>query len=205
MEQVTQPTTPAAPTQAREPEPPGATVLQAHQMAGVILGQLTTSPRDIGARREITGEYSVNVFWSGDVSGVRALASWADSTWELVPNHLGRGVFAETRPRVDGVQILAWAILNPDEAAAAEQLLAVDRATPPAPAAPDTDAAPVPLGESPVAQDDTALYVQSMDRYAASLGGSVVAQVPAVEAPVATDDPSTIAFAPVAPAAGGDR
>jgi hypothetical protein len=172
-------------------------------MAGVIIGQLTTSPRDIGARREITGEYSVNVFWSGDISGVRALASWADSTWDLVPNHLGRGVFAETRPRVDGVQILAWAILNPDEAAAAEQLLAVDRATPPAPAEPDADAAPVPPGESPVAQGKPDPYDQSMDRYAASLGGSVVTQAPAVEAPAA-DDPSTIVFAPVAPAAGGE-
>jgi hypothetical protein len=196
MQQATQPATPTAPVEVREPEPAGATLLEAHTMAGVIIGQLTTSPRDIGARREITGEYSVNVFWSGDVSGVRALASWAESTWDLVPNHLGRGVFAETRPRVDGVQILAWAILNPDEAAAAEQLLAVDRATPPGPAEPD---APVPLGESPVAQDEPDPYDQSMTRYAASLGGSVVAQAPAVV------DPSTIVFAPVAPAAGGDR
>ncbi|KND29775.1 hypothetical protein IQ64_41890 [Streptomyces stelliscabiei] len=164
-------------------------------MAGVIIGQLTTSPRDIGARREITGEYSVNVFWSGDVSGVRALASWADSTWGLVPNLLGYGVFAETRPRVDGVQIVAWAVLNPEEAAAAEQLLAVDRATPPAAAEPDTDAEPVPLSDAaPAAQDETALYDQSMDRYAASLGGSVVALVPAVEAGTTVVDGDTVSL-----------
>jgi hypothetical protein len=204
MQQATHPATPTAPVEAREPEPPGATLLQAHAMAGVIIGQLTTSPRDIGARREITGEYSVNVFWSGDVSGVRALASWADSTWGLVPNLLGYGVFAETRPRVDGVQIVAWAVLNPEEAAAAEQLLAVDRATPPAAAEPDTDAEPVPLSDVPAAQDESALYDQSMARYAASLGGSVAAQVPAVEAPAATGEPSTIVFAPVAPTAGGE-
>ncbi|MBD9703427.1 hypothetical protein IHE56_15315 [Streptomyces sp. ID01-12c] len=204
MEQATQPAPTTAPAEAREPEPPGATLAQAHAMAGAIIGQLTTSPRDIGARREITGEYSVNVFWSGDVSGVRALASWADSTWALVPNLLGRGVFAETRPRVDGVQIVAWAVLNSEEATAAEQLLVVDCAIPPAATEPGTDSAPVPLGEGPDVQDPAA-YDQSVSRYVASLGGSVVALVPAVEA-TATDDPSTISFAPVtADTIGGEE
>jgi hypothetical protein len=52
----------------------------------------------------------------------------------------------------------------------------------------------MPLGESPLAEAADAAYDQSLNRYVASLGGSVVALVPAVEA---TDDPSTISLTAV--------
>jgi hypothetical protein len=203
MQQATQPTTPTAPTEAREPEPPGATLAQAHALAGRLIAQLTTLPRDIDMKREIGGEYSVHVFWGSDASGVCALASWANSPWELVPSEFSVGVYAETRPVIDGVRVWAWTLLTPDEAADAEQLLATSQTTSSAEAAADAEhtPAPVPLGESSAAQAEQ--YDKSLDRYVASLGGSVVALAPAVEAS-AVDDPSTIAFAPARPAAGGD-
>jgi hypothetical protein len=217
VDQATQPTTLTAPAEAREPAPQGATITQAHTLVGRIIAQLTTLPRDIEIKRELSGEYSVNVFWSQDVSGVSALASWAGASWELTPNALGSGVYAEARLCVDGVDILAWTLLSPAEAADAEQLLAASRTTPPTEAASETEPAPVsvPLGESPAAQDETALYDESLNRYVASLGGSVVAQIPAVEA--GTDEPDTISFAPAVepghmvvlaptdPHTGGDR
>jgi hypothetical protein len=199
--QATQPTTLTAPAEARDPEPPGATLAQAHALVGRLIAQLNTLPRDIDMKREIGGEYSVHVMWSGDVSGVSALAAWTGIPWELVPSEFSVGVYAETRPVIDGVRVWAWTLLTPDEAADAEQLLAASRTTTPTEAA---DAEPVPLGESPVAQDPADAYDQSMSRYVASLGGSVVAQVPAVEAS-AVDDPSTIAFAPARPNTGGEQ
>jgi hypothetical protein len=149
MQQATQPTTPTAPPEATEPRLPGPTLRQAHAVAGVIIGQLTTSPRSVDTKREITGEHSVTIFWSGDVSGVRALAAWRGATWKLVPSDTSAATYAETRLRIDGVEVWAWALLTRKEAAAAEQLLAADKTAPPT--APEPTQVPVPLGESVVA------------------------------------------------------
>lgn len=204
MEQATQPTTPAAPPETREPEPQGATLLEAHAVAGRIITQLATLPRDIDIKREFDGEYSVQIYWSSDVSGVAAFASWAKTPWHMTPSKSGDAVYAEARSVIDDVHVWAWTLLTKEEAAAAEQLLTAPRISSATDPVPDVEPAPavVPLGASPVAQDETALYDQAMDRYAASLGGSVVAHVPAVQA---NDDPSTISFTTVvSPAVGGD-
>ncbi|MDX3197858.1 hypothetical protein [Streptomyces scabiei] len=190
MEQATQPTTPAAPTQAREPEPTGATLLEAHAVAGRIITQLATFPRDIDIKREFGGEYSVQIYWSSDVSGVAAFANWAKTPWHMNPSESGDAVYAEARSVIDNVKVWAWTLLTNDEAAAAEQLLTAPRIASLAAAVSDAEPEPaaVPLGESP-----------------ASLGGSVAAQAPAVDTPTVTGEPSTIVFARVTPAAGGDR
>lgn len=204
MQQATQPPTPAAPAEARDPELPGATLLQAHAVAGHIITHLaSTLPRDIDIKREFDGEYAVQFFWSSDISGVIAIAAWADKPWHMTPTASGDGVYAETRLVIEGVNVWAWTLLSKDEAVAAEQLLTAPRITPtPGPDA-DADAAPVPLAESPVAEDSGAAYDQSLNRYVASLGGSVVALVPAVEADA---DPGTISFAAVtADTTGGEQ
>jgi hypothetical protein len=195
MQQATQSPTPTAPPEAIEPPPQGPTLQQAHALVGRIIEQLTTLPRDIDIKREIGGEYSVHVMWSSDVSGVCALAAWTNAPWELVSSEFNAGVYAETRPVIDGVEVWAWTLLTKDEAAGAEQLLAASQTTPPAEAASDAEPAPAPvsLGESPVAQGQVDPYDESLNRYVASLGGSVVAQVPAVEAST-TDGPKTLSF-----------
>lgn len=199
--QATQPIAPGAPAEARDPEPPGATLAQAHATAGRIIPQLNTLPRDIDMKRELTGEYSLQIFWSSDVSGVAAFAQWAKEPWHMTPTKSGDGVYAETRSVVEGVHVWAWTLLTKAEAIAAEQLLTAPRIAQVAEPGPDADTAPVPLGESPVAEAPGAAYDQPMDRYVASLGGSVVAMVPAVEA-----GPSTVSFAAVTPdTAGGEQ
>lgn len=137
-----------------EHEAQGPSLQQAHALAGRIIAQLTTQPRDIELRREFHGEYSIAVFWSHDVSGVAALAAWADTTWSLNRSDTSTGVYAEARSRVDGVAVWAWTLLSRPEADEAQQLL-----TPPAtesvlaqvPAAPDATATqPTPtVGTSP--------------------------------------------------------
>ncbi|MFF3928620.1 hypothetical protein [Streptomyces hirsutus] len=141
MNHVTQPSSP----EAREAELQGPSLQQAHALAGRIIDQLTTPPRDIELRREFHGEYSVAVFWSHDVSGVAALASWAGATWSLTRSETSIGVYAETRTRIDGVSVWAWTLLSRPEADEAQQLL-----TPPAAEAAAVQ--PVPLGESTLAQ-----------------------------------------------------
>lgn len=202
MQQATQPPTPAASAETGDPEPPGATLRQAHAVAGHIITHLaSTLPRDIDIKREFEGEYAVQFFWSSDISGVIAIAAWADKPWHMTPTKSGDGVYAETRLVIEGVNVWAWTLLSKDEAVAAEQLLTASRMTP---AAAEPDAAPVPLAESPVAEEPGAAYDQSLSRYVASLGGSVVALVPAVEAPAA--DPSTISLAAItADTTGGEQ
>ncbi|MFD5656974.1 hypothetical protein [Streptomyces hirsutus] len=155
MNHVTQPSS--------EAELQGPSLQQAHALAGRIIDQLTTPPRDIELRREFHGEYSVAVFWSHDVSGVAALASWAGATWSLTRSETSIGVYAETRTRIDGVSVWAWTLLSRPEADEAQQLL-----TPPtAETRAEAEAVkPVALGESilaqaPVTADTLALPVMT--------------------------------------------
>ncbi|MDX3634282.1 hypothetical protein PV728_29275 [Streptomyces europaeiscabiei] len=206
MEQATQPAPTAAPVEAREPELAPATILDAHAVAGCIITQLATFPRDIDIKREFGGEYSVQIFWSSDVSGVAAFAQWAKVPWHMTPSKHGDAVYAEARSVISNVDVWAWTLLTKEEAVAAEQLLTAPRITPTPETCPDAEPTPVPLGESPVAEDPAAAYDRSLNRYVASLGGSVVALVPAVDTPTATDDPSTISFAQVtADTTGGEQ
>ncbi|KND29663.1 hypothetical protein [Streptomyces stelliscabiei] len=214
MEQATQSATPTAPVEAEELVPAGATLLEAHSVAGRIITQLATFPRDIDLKREMHGQYSVQIYWSSDYSGVAAFAAWADQPWHMTPTESGEAVYAEARAIVDNVAVWAWTILTREEAATAEQLLTAPRVTATAAACDAEPApAPVPLGESPVAQAQPDLYAQSTARYVASLGGSVVALVPAVEA-ATDDDGDTVSLTAAhvepghmvvsTPAAGGD-
>ncbi|MFE9935900.1 hypothetical protein [Streptomyces hirsutus] len=148
MTHATQPIAPAT----SEHEPQGPSLQQAHALAGRIIDQLTTPPRDIDLKREFHGEYSVQVFWSHDVSGVAALAAWADTTWTLTPSKTSIGVYAETRPRIDGIDVWAWTLLSRPEANEAQQLL-----TPPAAETKAEAEAvqPVALAQAPVLTTDT--------------------------------------------------
>jgi len=165
MDQATQTADPAAPPEARALEPAGSSLQQAHSLAGRIIEQLTTLPRDIDICRELDGTYGVHVMWSRDVSGVCALAQWAGASWELVSSDTGPGVYAETRPRIDGIDIWAWTLLSQAEAEQARNLMML----PPEQPAAETE----PCEEQPAAT--VASTVQP-------LGASVVAVVPVVTA-----------------------
>lgn len=187
MEQATQPVTLTASSETRAVTPQGATVQQAHALAGRIIGQLTTWPRAIELHRELPGEYGVHVFWSHDVSGVAALAAWAGASWDLVPSDTGTGIWAETRTRVDDVAIWAYTLLTRDEADQARSMI-----LPPDPAPSSassavspSDASASPDGEDQAA-DDTAV-LPSLSPTDMPLGASVLAYAPAVSAPSAPE------------------
>ncbi|MDX3455098.1 hypothetical protein PV396_24675 [Streptomyces sp. ME02-8801-2C] len=167
MEQATA-TTPTASPETRAPGSPGTPLQQAYAVAGRIIGHLTTLPRSIDLARELDGEYSVHVMWSHDVSGVRALAAWANASWDLVPSDTGIGVYAETRPRVGGITIWAWTLLSKTEAEQARLML------PP----PDPQPTPAPPDGEDQAADDTATVLPTPT--AMPLGSSILAHVTAV-------------------------
>ncbi|MGY1498598.1 hypothetical protein ACW4TU_18695 [Streptomyces sp. QTS52] len=183
MEQATQPATPTAPSETRTPVPPGATVQQAHALASRIIGHLSTWPRAIELHRELTGEYSVHVFWSHDVSGVSALAAWADAAWDLVPSETGTGIWAETRTHVDDVAVWAYTLLSRDEADQARSMILPPAPQPAAPA-PDPSGSsthavpPAPPVDEDQAAADTVTVVPSPT--AVPLGSSILAHVAAV-------------------------
>ncbi|MBE4790965.1 hypothetical protein [Streptomyces caniscabiei] len=204
MQQATQPTTPAAPSEVRESD--REAYRRASALKDRIVEQLATLPRSAAVVGELQG-FSVRLnFGTNDSSGVLQFAKVAGI--EAISAQERSGTWLEARTRIDDIPVCAEVLMSneacdafetPETLAApvTEQLLEAD----PSPTGPP----PVPLGESPVADDAGAAYDQSVSRYVASLGGSVVALVPAVEA-TATDDPSTISFAPVtADTIGGEE
>lgn len=195
MEQAIQPATLTAPAEVRELAPERAEYKRASALMDRIVDQLTTLPRSAAVVGDLTGFQVRFNFGTNDPAGVLEFAKLADT--QAVRQELGSGLWLEARSTIDGIQACAEVLLSLAVAAVFEA------DTMPGPVPPDTAPAeaavvPVPLGESPVAQDQVDLYDQSMARYAASLGGSTAARVP-------DDDPHTIAFAPARPTAGGEE
>ena len=198
--QATQPTTLTAPLDDRE------AYRRASALKDRIVEQLATLPRSAAVVGELQG-FSVRLnFGTNDSSGVLQFAKVAGI--EAISTKEHSGTWLEARTSIDDIPVCAEVLMS-NAAYEAFEPPATPAADPDAeqllegPAAVAPDAEPVPLGESPVAQAEQ--YDKSMDRYVASLGGSVVAHVPAVGAGTdGTDTGSdTISFAPVSPATGG--
>ncbi|MDX3162383.1 hypothetical protein PV516_01030 [Streptomyces scabiei] len=210
MQQATQSAVPAAPVEGRDSDPQRLAFQHAHMVTGDIVGRLAVQPFAVEIQEDFPSGWRIHLkFRSAQTAGLLDFARMLTAPVTTAVTQFG--VHVECLARLGDVELRASALLSHEEATALnEQAPTVhlggqedgDQLT--WPAEPSADAAPVPLGESPASQDEPDPYDQSMDRYAASLGGNVGAQTPAVEAPAA-DDPSTIAFARVAPAAGGDR
>lgn len=202
MQQATQPTTPAAPPEDDEAE--REAYRRTSALKDRIVEQLATLPRSVAIIGELQG-FSIRLnFGTNDSSGVLQFAKVAGI--EAISAQERSGTWLEARTRIDGIPVCAEVLLSNEvrdtfetpetlAAPAVEQLLEAD---------PSAAESPVPLGQSPVAEDPSAAYDQSLNRYVASLGGSVVALVPAVQAP--NPDPSTISFAAVtANTTGGEQ
>lgn len=151
------------PTQATSPKPirtedQRAAYKRASALADRIVDRLTVMPRDVEARGEFGGTYGLRVHFGTGLPagrGVLAVAGIADAEPTRDTSDSGLGVYVECRAEVDGIHLIARALLTPDDA---DQLLqqtptaalTVPEATPPTPAAPA--AQPVPLGASVLAQ-----------------------------------------------------
>lgn len=198
MEQVTQPTTPTASPEARTPDPQRLAFQHAHMVTGDIVNRLAVQPFAVEIQEDFPSGWRIHLkFRSSQTDGLLDFARLVTVPVTTAVTEFGAHV--ECLARLEDVELRASALLSHDEAdALTKQTPTVhlddeggDRLTWPA----------AQSGESTPSQDQPDPYDQSMDRYAASLGGSVVARVPAVQA----DDPRTIAFAPVtSPAAGGE-
>ncbi|GGY00141.1 hypothetical protein [Streptomyces fructofermentans] len=173
MDQATHTVRADAPPEGATLDTPGATLPQAYALAGLIIEQLTTYPRDIDICRDIDGSYGIHVMWSRDVSGVAALAAWADSGWTLVSNPMSSGVFAETRPVINGVKVWAWTLLTSEEAEQARLMMLPPEppAAEPEPTEPAEPGTPDPQPASDSGDQPTAPVVQP-------LSSSVIAEVP---------------------------
>jgi hypothetical protein len=145
VEQATQPAATveltAVPTRDAQALP---SYLRAAAVANRIVQQLATMPREVAVKREITGAYAVQLFFSMDATGVHETAALVHQAAETNSNGNG-AAFVEVRTPVDGVDVWAWTLIREEEPTAD------------APAAPTPPAVTpvVPLTATPQAQTET--------------------------------------------------
>lgn len=206
MEQATQPTTPTAPVEAREPAPQRLAFQHAHMVTGDIVNRLAVQPFAVEIQEDFPSGWRIHLkFRSAQTAGLLDFARMLTAPVTTAVTQFG--VHVECLARLGDVELRASALLSHEEASAFnEQAPSVhlgDQRHGDQLAWPAEPGAPVPLGESPVAQDEPDPYDQSMTRYAASLGGSVAAQAPAADTiTVAEVEPGHMVVR--TPAAGGD-
>ena len=204
MQQATQPTTPTAPSEVKESD--REAYRRASALKDRIVEQLATLPRSAAVVGELHG-FSVRLnFGTNDSSGVLQFAKVAGI--EAISAQERSGTWLEARTRIDGIPVCAEVLLSNEACGAFEtpETLAVPAVEQLLEADPAAAESPVPLGQSPAAEDPSAAYDQSLNRYVASLGGSVVALVPAVQANPEAVGPGTISFAAVtADTTGGEQ
>ncbi|WP_371579417.1 hypothetical protein [Streptomyces sp. NBC_01314] len=208
--QATQPTTPIASPEVRTPDAQRLAFQHAQMVSGDIVNRLAVLPFAVETHEDFPSGWRIHLkFRSSQTAGLLDFARLVGVPVTEAVTEFGTHV--ECLTRMGDVELRASALLSHDEADALKEqsptvcLIDGQGGLLSWPTSPDAESAPVPLGESPVAQDQAdqvERYDQSLTRYVASLGGSVVGHVPAAE----TDDgPSTISFAPVSPAAGGEQ
>lgn len=150
MDQATQATTP----QTSEQTAQRAAYKRASAAAARIVNRLTVLPRDVEARGELGGTYGLRLHFGAGITagrGVLEVAAITDAEVSRDASASGMGVWIECQTQVDGIPLIARALLAQENA---DQLLqdipapavTVPEATPPTPTAPT--AQPVPLGAS---------------------------------------------------------
>lgn len=196
MQQATQPTMPTAPVEAREPDPQRLAFQHAHMVTGDIVNRLAVQPFAVETEQDFPSGWRSHLkFRSDNAAGLLDFARMVKAPVTTAVTQFG--VHVECLARLDKVELRASALLSHEEASALSAQVPAARLRDQ-----EDDNQPASSGRSG-GQAGTDPYALSMDRYAASLGGSVVAQVPAVQ----TDpDPSTISLSAVTPdTTGGEQ
>lgn len=146
MDKATAPA-PTASIPSPEQSTQRGTYRRAWAAAERIVDRLADLPRDVEVRADLGSSYSVRLhFGTGPAAarGVLAVAGITDAEATRDDSSAGLGVYVECEANVDGVHLIARALVTPADA---EQLL---QQTPPAPAAPA--AQPVRLGANVLAR-----------------------------------------------------
>ncbi|MCX4993795.1 hypothetical protein [Streptomyces longwoodensis] len=146
MDQATQATTPTAPTQS----PERTAYKRASATTEGILDQLTALPRSVEICAEFAGGYGARLHFGSGITAARGVLEVAGITGTEPTRDTsaqGLGIYLELHATVEGISLVARALLDRAEA---DQLLQQT----PEPAAEETApvAPPVPLGSSVLAQ-----------------------------------------------------
>ncbi|CUW29649.1 MULTISPECIES: hypothetical protein [Streptomyces] len=145
MDQATAPT-PRPPTDDSGQAPERAAYKQASALADRIVHQLRTLPRSVTVVGELSG-FSVRLnFGTNEPAGVLEVAEIADVEARRSPN--GSGYWFEARAVMEGIPVCAEVLLSEEAARAFEDQCSTATAH----ASPGAVSAPVPLGDSPLAQ-----------------------------------------------------
>jgi hypothetical protein len=146
VDKATQATTPTAPKPIKTATAQRSAYKRASALAARIVDRLTILPRDVEVRSEVGGAYGLRLhFGAGRTAarGVLEVAGIADTDPTRDASSAGLGVYIECHATVEGIPLIARALVTQDDA---DQLL---QQTP-------TQAAPTPqavrLGTSAVAQ-----------------------------------------------------
>ncbi|WP_326780397.1 hypothetical protein OG481_09635 [Streptomyces longwoodensis] len=149
MDQATQATTPTAPTQS----PDRSAYKRASATAEGILDQLTALPRGVEICGQFAGGYGVRLHFGSGLTAARGVLEVAGITGAEPTRDAsaqGLGIYVELYATVEGVPLVARALLDQADA---DQLL---QQTPEPAAAVEEETAPVappvPLGSSVLAQ-----------------------------------------------------
>ncbi|MFF3891340.1 hypothetical protein [Streptomyces sp. NPDC001914] len=156
MEQSTQTNTPGptAQTDPRLPDessfPARAAYRRASALAGRIVNQLSVMPRAIEQFTEVGScVYRVRLWFGYGLDAGRAVLEVAEQAdAEVVQDRTASGVFVEARASMDGIPIIARALLTKSEAA---KLSDESAPTDEEPLDPAPTVQPVPLGASVIA------------------------------------------------------
>ncbi|MFR0354112.1 hypothetical protein [Streptomyces sediminimaris] len=161
MNQATQPSRLAAPTESRSLDREREAYRRAAELLDRIVGELATLPRQAAVVGDLTGFCLRLNFGTNEPKGVLEFAEFADVPATRDENL--HGVWMEARANLEGVPVCAEVLLSVEAAAVFEQhnpppAPGPDDATPPAPAAPQ----PMPLGASVTAYVPAVPPVQSV-------------------------------------------
>lgn len=147
MDKATQATTPTASTRTAQQAAQRAALQRARAAADRIVDRISVLPRDVEIRGDFGGAYGIRLHFGAGLTaarGVLATAGAADVQPTRDTSEAGYGVYIECTAKVDGIPLIARALVTPADA---DQLL--QKTPTPTPAAPA--AQPVRLGTSVLA------------------------------------------------------
>jgi hypothetical protein len=97
---------------AEDQTPKRNALMHAFSSAEQVVSQLRTVPTDVDVRGSAPGVYAVHVFYSRSSAGVLEFAQGFDAEVSSSPSTHAAGVFLEARARFQGVDVVAWTIVD---------------------------------------------------------------------------------------------
>jgi hypothetical protein len=88
-------------------------LMHAFSEAEQVVSKLRTVPTDVNVRGSaVSGAYTVHLFFSRNHFGVLEFARTFDAAVTSSPNESSAGVFLDARTRFQGIDVVAWTIVD---------------------------------------------------------------------------------------------